>query len=103
MPAAIADFTEAIRLDPKSASAFNRRGLAYRRWGDLARAIDDYTQAITINPIYALAYNNRGYVYEAQGRKDDAISTSSQPCYLIRLSSARGMAFGDLASRKHGS
>ena len=74
MAAAIADFTEAIRLNPKSPSTFNRRGLAYRRSGDLARAIDDYTAAIALNPVYALAYNNRGYVYEAQGRKDDAIA-----------------------------
>jgi Flp pilus assembly protein TadD len=53
--AAIADFTEAIHLNPKSASTYNRRGLAYRRSGDLVRAIDDYTTAIGLNPIYALA------------------------------------------------
>jgi Flp pilus assembly protein TadD len=39
--AAIADFTEAVHLNPQSASAYNRRGLAYRRSGELARAIDD--------------------------------------------------------------
>ncbi|MES1179734.1 MAG: tetratricopeptide repeat protein, partial [Hyphomicrobium sp.] len=72
--AAIADFTEAVRLNPKSPSTFNRRGLAYRRAGELERAIDDYTTAVTLNPIYALAYNNRGYVYEAQGRTNDAIA-----------------------------
>ena len=72
-PAAIADFTEALRLNPNSPSTFNRRGLAYRRSGDLEHAIEDYTAALTLNPIYALAYNNRGYVYEAQGRKEDAI------------------------------
>jgi mono/diheme cytochrome c family protein len=72
--AAIADFTEAIRLNPKSASTFNRRGLAYRRSGDLTRAVEDYTSAIALNPAYALAFNNRGYVYEAQGHKDEAIA-----------------------------
>ena len=56
-------YEEAIRLNPNSPSAFNRRGLAHRRSGDLACAIDDYTAAITLNPVYALAYNNRGYVY----------------------------------------
>jgi mono/diheme cytochrome c family protein len=52
----------------------NRRGLAYRKSGDLARALDDYTKAITLNPAYALAYSNRGSVYEAQGRKEEAIA-----------------------------
>jgi Flp pilus assembly protein TadD len=31
---AIADYTEAIRLDPKNAVAYNNRGLAYRAKGD---------------------------------------------------------------------
>ena len=94
---AIADYSEVLRLAPGTVSShigrghahfvrgdttaaiadfrtYNRRGLAYRRSGDSARAIDDYTTAIGLNPVYALAYNNRGYVYEAQGRKDDAIA-----------------------------
>jgi tetratricopeptide (TPR) repeat protein len=32
---AVADYTEAIRLDPKYAFAYNNRGLAYRAKGDL--------------------------------------------------------------------
>jgi tetratricopeptide (TPR) repeat protein len=69
---AVADFTVAIRLDPKNASALNNRGLAYRKKGDLDAAIKDYTGAIELNPIYALAYNNRGYVFEAKGDKQAA-------------------------------
>jgi tetratricopeptide (TPR) repeat protein len=64
---------KAIRLNPKSASAYNNRGLAYRKLGKLDEAIADYTSAITLNPIYALAYNNRAYVLEAKGRKDEAM------------------------------
>ena len=68
----MADFSVALRLDPKNATAYNSRGLAYRKTGDLEKAIADYSAAIQLNPIYALAYNNRGYVYEARGDKQAA-------------------------------
>src|SRR5262245_9696289 len=38
---AIADWTEAIRLDPKYAIAYNGRAVAYNRKGDYNRAIAD--------------------------------------------------------------
>ncbi|MEZ5843503.1 MAG: tetratricopeptide repeat protein [Hyphomicrobiaceae bacterium] len=70
--AALLDFTEAVRRNPRSAVALNNRGLAYRRNGDLDRAWSDYTAAIQLNPMYAQAYANRGYLDEARGRTDDA-------------------------------
>ena len=42
---AIADFSEAIRLDPKSAEAYYGRGYAYARKGDKAKAEEDFAQA----------------------------------------------------------
>ena len=79
---AIADFDEAIRLKPSSASAFNHRGLAYRKKGDNARAIQEYTTAVTLNPVYALAYNNRGYVYESMGEREKAIADFNRALLL---------------------
>jgi tetratricopeptide (TPR) repeat protein len=57
---AIATFSEAMRLDPKNALAFDNRGLAYVKKGDYNRAIADYNEAIRLNPNYALAFCNRG-------------------------------------------
>ena len=71
---AIADYTQAIKLDPKYAGAYNNRGIAYRRKGQYDRAIADYTQAIKLNPKYAGAYNNRGYAYDDKGQYDRAIA-----------------------------
>lgn len=79
---AIADFDDAIKLNPRSASARNHRGLAYRKKGDLALAADEYTAAISLNPAYALAYNNRGYVFEAMGRREEAIADFSRALLL---------------------
>ena len=47
---AIADYTEAIRLDPKLAIAYYERGIAYHALGDFDRAIADYTEAIRLDP-----------------------------------------------------
>jgi tetratricopeptide (TPR) repeat protein len=59
---AIADYTEAIRLNPNFVEAYNNRGLARDELKDFQGAINDYTQAIKINPNYAKAYSNRGLV-----------------------------------------
>ena len=57
---AMADFNETIRLDPKHALAFRRRGVIYAKKGDYDRAIADYNEAIRLDPKYALALCNRG-------------------------------------------
>jgi len=63
---AILDFTEAIRINPNYAEAYNNRGIAYFYLDDKYNeknynlATLDFTEAIRINPNYAEAYNNRG-------------------------------------------
>jgi len=71
---AIADLSEAIRLDPKYAEAYYGRGLAYGNKGDLDRAIADYSEAIRLDPKLAAAYNNRGNAYKNKGDFDRATS-----------------------------
>jgi tetratricopeptide (TPR) repeat protein len=71
---AIADFDEAIRLDPKFALALVNRGWAYERKGDYARAIADYEEAIRLDPNYSLAYNNHGWIHHLKGEYDEAIA-----------------------------
>jgi len=66
-------YTEAIRLDPRYAWAYNNRGIAYRKKGDYGRAIRDYDRAIALKPDYAVAYNNRGNAYHDKGDYDRAI------------------------------
>jgi tetratricopeptide (TPR) repeat protein len=47
---AIADYSQAIRLDPKYAVAYINRGISYEAKGDNDRAIADYDQAIRLDP-----------------------------------------------------
>ena len=55
----IADCTEAIRISPKYALAFNERGFAYAAIGDYDRAIADYDEALRLDPKLSVAGNNR--------------------------------------------
>ena len=65
--AAIACYTEAIRMDPDFAWAYGSRGVAYRHLEEYDKAIADYTAAIRINPDDADAYNNRGVAHRELG------------------------------------
>ena len=74
----IADYTEAIRLNPQHASAYYNRGLARAGQGDQAGAITDYTEAIRLNPQHANAYYNRGNARRTQGDRVGAIADYEQ-------------------------
>jgi tetratricopeptide (TPR) repeat protein len=75
---AIADFTQAIRLDPNNANAYRERGNAYSDKGDYDRAIADYNQALRLDPNLAAAYNTRGFAYYMKGDYDRAIADYNQ-------------------------
>jgi lipoprotein NlpI len=57
---AIADYDQAIQLNPNYATAFTNRGRAYTNKGEYDLAISDYDQAIRLNPNYTEAFFNRG-------------------------------------------
>ncbi len=52
---AIADYNQAIKLNPNYAEAFYGRGTAYQKKGQNDQAIADYDQAIKLNPNLAAA------------------------------------------------
>ena len=51
---AIADFTEAIRLDPTDANRYCNRGIAHCKKGDYDLAIGDLSKAIELKPDLAV-------------------------------------------------
>lgn len=71
---AIANYTEAIDLNPHYVVAYNNRGLARAGQGDWNRAIEDYNEAIWLNPQYAHAYFSRGIACHNQGNLAGAIA-----------------------------
>jgi lipoprotein NlpI len=94
---AIADCTEAIRLNPKYAPAFGDRGDAHYHKGDYDRAIADDTEAIRLDPKYALSFSGRGDAYLAKQNYDRAIADYNEairldPKYFWAFNS-RGIAY----------
>ena len=99
---AIADYNQAINLDPRYALAYNNRGHAYLAKGDKDRAIADFNQAIKINPLPASnphvnVYFNRGIAYSAKGDYERAIDDYTEAIRLDpKFASAydnRGIAY----------
>ena len=68
----IEQFTQALKLDPSLALAFNGRGFAHYRLKQYAEAIADFNEAIRLNPKYANAYLNRSAARRASGDKAGA-------------------------------
>jgi tetratricopeptide (TPR) repeat protein len=58
---ALADFNQAIKLDPKMAAAFDNRGLTWGRKKEYQKAIADYDQAIKLDPKLVSAWNDRAW------------------------------------------
>jgi tetratricopeptide (TPR) repeat protein len=71
---AIADYTAAIRINPKYSSAYTNRGVAYVEKHDYDRALADYNIAIRLDPKDAVAHNNRGVAWKNKGEYDLAIA-----------------------------
>lgn len=85
-------FTEAIRLNPQNAYAYNNRGFARGAKGDLEGEIADYNQAIRLNPQFADAYNNRGTARDDKGDLDGAMTDFDQ---AIRLNPKYALAYNN--------
>jgi tetratricopeptide (TPR) repeat protein len=79
---AIATASEAMRLDPKNASAFTNRGAAYANKGEFDRAIVDYNEAIRLEPNNGFHFIDRGRTYAKKGDLDQAITDYNE---AIRL------------------
>lgn len=93
---AIADYDQAIGLDPKSATALNNRGIVWFELGESDRAIADYTEAIRLDLKFADAFKNRGFAYIAKGEYDRAIADCTDAIWLDPTAAAynnRGLAY----------
>jgi tetratricopeptide (TPR) repeat protein len=81
---AIADYDEALRLDPGDGVAQMNRGIARQSQGNFDGAIADYDGAIERGLRTAQAYNNRGHARERKEQYGEAIADYDE---AIRLES----------------
>jgi Tfp pilus assembly protein PilF len=107
---AIAEYTEAIRLDPNNATAYFSRGQVYRilageyAWPQMTRrmclqAIADYDEAIRLVPNYPAAYLGRVNAFAAMRQSDRAIAEYTE---AIRLDPSNALAYCARATAYNG-
>jgi Lipoprotein NlpI, contains TPR repeats len=77
--AAIADCSQALKLDPNMANAYNLRGFAYYAKGDSDRALADYGTALRLAPDNAYAHAARGHIYLAKRDYAQRSRSSTRP------------------------
>ena len=95
--------TKSVRLDPKHAVSYYKRGLIRFKSGDVEKAIADFSQAVKFDPKHLNAYFARGIAFQAKGEWEKAISDFDQIIEFdpknVNAFSARGVAWqhlGDL-------
>jgi Flp pilus assembly protein TadD len=69
---AVADYDQAVALDPKNSDLYGDRGMARIRKGDLNGTLEDYEKALTLDPKNATVYFRRSLLKKARGDTDGA-------------------------------
>jgi tetratricopeptide (TPR) repeat protein len=94
---AMADFRQAITINPRCAEAYYNLGLVYALKGDNDKALEQYNQALNLYPNYTAAYNNRGLVLVNKKEFDRAVKDYDKALSLSPRSSDvyynRGLAY----------
>merc|ERR1719516_640922 len=80
--AAIALFTEAIKLNPNSAAMFAKRGACFIKVQKPNACVRDCTRAIELNPDNAGAYKFRGRAHRLLGNFTEAAKDLSTACKI---------------------
>ncbi|MEG4196923.1 TerD family protein [Microcoleus sp. Pol12A5] len=90
VPGAIANFTQALALNPNIPQAYLGLGIATGQQGNKQQAIYNYDRALQFNPNLAEAYFGRGQAYYELGDKQKAIGDYEQ---AIRVNPNYGLAY----------
>ena len=69
---AIADYTQAIRLDPKYIPAYANRGYVYYKLNDFERALADFDKILELDPNNADAKKSRDVILKSQSDEQAA-------------------------------
>jgi tetratricopeptide (TPR) repeat protein len=91
-------YSEAIRLRPGFAVAFNNRGNVRYTSGDLEGAIRDFSEAIRLKPDFPKAFINLGLARSDKGDLEGALKDYNE---AIRLKPDEAIAFNNRGLARH--
>ncbi len=80
--AALADFGNALKLNPGFAESHNNRALIYIRQGNLSLALSDLDRAIALDPEFPGGWNNRGQIHMNQKDYMKAVEDFTSSIFL---------------------
>lgn len=89
---ALADFSQAVRLDP-TPKTYNLRANCYFKKGDYEKAVADYTRSLALDASQADVYYNRGITHYRAKQK-------AQACRDLQTASALGNPTAQAALEK---
>ena len=95
---AVADYNEAIRLNPKNVGAWGNRGFAKNKLGRHEEALADFDEAARLEPENALTWNNRSLTKNLLGRYEEAIADCDE---AIRLKPEYSHAWNNRGGAKN--
>jgi tetratricopeptide (TPR) repeat protein len=72
-PESIAEFNQALELDPNNPNAYNQKGYAYLRSGNYQEAIDSLKRSLEIDPNFVWGHYNLALAYWAVNERDQAV------------------------------
>jgi tetratricopeptide (TPR) repeat protein len=86
---AVADFTEAVRIDPNHPSGYTERGQALFKLGETDRAIADYSAALKKDPNFGPALRGRAMANLYRGSTEVAFTDLSKAIQIAEIDPAR--------------
>ncbi|MDX2031864.1 MAG: tetratricopeptide repeat protein [Blastocatellia bacterium] len=95
---ALADFSEALRLNPRYLLAWIKRGNIRLNLGEDEEAIADFTEALRVDPRSVLAWNNRGLARHNIGEMAAAVADYTR---ALDLDAKQPLVFNNRGSAKH--
>lgn len=101
---AVADYNDAMRINPAYAEPYYNRGNFYFDKNDYDRAILDYNEAIRLNPECANCFDNRGAARFFKGGDDNNVIADFTEAIRLNPRNAnyfkhRGMVYRDVGDK----
>jgi tetratricopeptide (TPR) repeat protein len=79
---AVADYDQALRLNPMFTETYFNRAFARHRLGRYQEALRDYDRLLSLEPALASGYFNRSFTWAALGRYDKAVTDTQKALEL---------------------
>ncbi|MCP3927150.1 MAG: tetratricopeptide repeat protein [Desulfobacterales bacterium] len=89
-----------VQLNPKNASSYDGRALAYYALGKVQKSYDDYSKAIELDPKNSRYYFSRGEILEREGYDDSAFKDFNKVIELEPMNSRALSKRGDYFIKK---